>query len=76
MTGINEVAGLAADLVSELKSQSQVPLQHDVGATSVVPDNPETVRTGVRPAEAIRPKPDRSEGLQLRPQREITDVID
>ena len=65
MTGTNEVAGLAADVISELKPQSQVPPQHEVGATSVVPDKPETIRTAGRPAVAIRPKPDRSEGLHL-----------
>ena len=78
MTGTNEVAELAADIVSELHSQGQVPLQHDVGASSVVPDKPETARTAVRPAEAeaIRPKPNRSEGLQSRPHREIVNVIE
>ena len=40
MAGSNKTAGLAADVVSELQSQSQVPLQHDVGPTSVVPDEP------------------------------------
>ena len=76
MTGPDEAVGLAADVISELQSQGQVPSQHDVGPTSVVPYKPETVRTTVRPAEAIRPKPDRSEGLHFRPHREIADVIE
>ena len=65
MTGPDEIAGLAADVISELQPQGQVPLQSDVGAASVVPDKPETVRTAVRPAEAISPKPDSSEGLHV-----------
>ena len=67
MAGSNKTVELAADVVSELQSQGQVPLQHDVGATSVVPNEIETGR-GIRgPTEAIRPKPDRSEGLHFRP---------
>jgi hypothetical protein len=78
MTGADKTVGLAADVISELKPQGQVALQYDVGASAEVPDKPETAGTAVRPAEAeaIRPKPDRSEGLQIRPHREIVDVIE